>query len=355
MASRNRPTLRDVAQAAGVSPSAVSMILNRRSGVSFTKEVRQRVIQTAEDIGYKKSGATARHFDAPTIAVVLTIITGSYYTAMSQAISQQAALKGYDTVCFETHRNKQREARLLSMIEKGGFSGVIFTVPPTDANMALRLNKVMPVVVVSSVRGDNRLDTVLTDDYCAGTMLAKHLLELGHRHAAFLEFSRKWQSVTENPRLEGVRDAFLAQQGATLSVVSRPAPNTLSPGSFLDMRAMGREMAPECIKDRRVTAIIAKSDYAAYGVMEALSEKGLRIPEDYSLCGFDDIFASALPGVSLTSVNRHPMETGVNSFELLYKKMAPPDNGRQAPACITCVEYVSRLMVRGSTGAPKKG
>lgn len=346
--STGKATVRDVAREAGVSPGTVSMILNARAGVSFAKQTEARVRAAAERLGYAPPRAAGRAFDRPVIAVVLTIVTGSYYTFISQAITQQANAAGYDTVCFETHRSAERELRLLHMISRIGCAGVVFTVPPINMKEAARLSKAVPTVVISSGRKETGLDTVMTDDYFAGTMVAEHLLSLGHRRVAFIDIDRTWQNVLANTRLDGVKEKFSQYPDAQLFIHGRRGPDTLRPGSFIESRSLAREAAAECLSEHDVTAFIGVSDYAAYGILDELAARHMRVPEDYSVCGFDDIFASGLPGVELTTTNRHPVETGLSAFELLLTKM---QDASAAPR-ITRVEYMSRLIVRRSTGAP---
>ena len=105
------------------------------------------------------------------------------------------------------------------------------------------------------------------------------------------------------------------------------------------------------LKNPAITGFIAVSDYLAYGVWDALAEHGFRVPEDYSVCGCDDLFASSLPGISLTSVNPHNNEKGKRAFDLLYRKMTAAPQAEE-PISIIQVEYLSTLIVRNSTSRP---
>ena len=130
-----------------------------------------------------------------------------------------------------------------------------------------------------------------------------------------------------------------------------PAPDTLRPGSFIETREMARKTSAECLKDPDLTAFICISDYCAYGVIEALSERDLRVPEDYSLCGLDDMFPSSLPGVRLTTIDRHPIEIGASSLDLLWQRITSP--ALPTLTHVTRVEYLSTLIDRGSCASPR--
>ena len=352
MASRGKPTLSDVARAAGVSAAAASMILRETPGVSFCADTIRRVQDAAAALNYRRHTPSSPH-ERPVIAIFLPLVTGSYYTFITQAITQQANKSGYDTLLLETHRNAERELRLLHSLRHIGVSGIVFTAPPMNVKDAVSQSTTIPTVIIDNERDGTPLDTIIIDDFRVGKLVAEHLLELGHRCVAFVEISRQWQGISISQRLVGAKASFSAHPGAELLVYSRRAPDTLRPGSFIETRELAREIASECLLDDRITAFICISDYAAYGVMDELASRGKRIPEDYSVCACDNLFASSLAGVSLTTVDRHPVEIGVKSFELLRQRLTSPASDEQSPSHITRVEYLSNLIVRGSSGAPR--
>lgn len=350
MPTRDRATLQDVARAANVSTTTVSMILRGTPGVTFSKETVRRVMDAASELGYRRP-SSAGSFDRPTVAVFLPLVTGSYYTFITQAITQQANQVGYDTIVLETHRNAQRELRLMHSLSRTGVAGAIFTAPPMTLDAAVELARAVPTVIIDNKRSDIALDTVLTDDFRVGELVASHLLELGHRTVAFVAIDREWQGIHSCQRLVGAQACFMRHEGARLKVFSRRAPDTLRPGSFIETRELARQIAEECMQDTEITGFICISDYAAYGVMDALAAHSFRIPEDYSVCACDNLFASSLVGVSLTTVDRHPVEIGVNSFELLHQRICALESGARNSERVTRVEYLSSLIIRGSSGA----
>ncbi len=347
-----RPTIQDIAREAGVSIATVSMILRQRPGAAFSEETRARVLAVAESLGYQRQNASAV-FDRPTIAVFLPLITGSYYTFITQAVTQQAHQLGYDTCLLETHRNGERELRLMHSLGRMGVCGVIFTAPPINVEAAVALDRTVPTVIINNKRSDIPLDTVITDDVRVGELVADHLLQLGHRHVVFAEINRQWQGIPFSQRLVGVQGRFRLVPDARLTVISRSAPDTLCPGSFLETRALGFDIALEALQDKSITAFICISDYVAYGVMDALAADGHKIPKEYSVCACDNLFASSLAGVSLTTVDRHPIEVGNSAMELLAKQMQRQQTGCRQPEKVTRVEYLSTLVLRNSSCKPR--
>ena len=352
MPPRGKPTLSDVARAAGVSTAAASMILRGTPGVSFSEETVRRVTEAASTLGYRRP-TPASPYDRPVIAIFLPLVTGGYYTFITQAITQQANQHGYDTLVLETHRNRERELRLMHALPRIGVSGVIFTAPPMNTEAAVSMAQTIPTVIINNERDVIPIDTIVIDDFRVGELIAAHLLSLGHRTVAFVEINRQWQGIRISQRLMGAKAQFAAHPDAQLLVYSRPAPDTLRPGSFIETRALAREIAAECLNDGRITAFICISDYAAYGVMDELTARGKRIPQDYSVCACDNLFSSSLTGVSLTTVDRHPVEIGVKSFELLHQRLSSVASGEHLPSHITRVEYLSSLIVRSSSGTPR--
>lgn len=353
MPPRGKATLQDVAKLAQVSPASASMILQKKPGVSFSPETVRRVFAVAEQLGYKKSSA-AGTFVRPTIAVIFSQITSLYHTYIVQSIDQKAHEMGMDTVLFEKHTSDERLSRFLQSAYRMGFAGVIITFSPGDAVLddVLELSRKIPTVIIDNSYKGLPLDSVKTDDYQCGLLAMQHLLDLGHRDIAFIEIDRSKIAGVPSLRQRAAQDVVNRHPEAKMTVYSQRGPDTLRIGSFLETRLLARQMTEEALKNPRHTAFLCVTDYCAYGVMDTLAAHHLRIPEDYSVCACDNIFPSDLPGVSLTSVDRHPAEIGASIFELLYQRISSP-----APTSgdrITRMELRSHLIIRSSTSAPRK-
>ena len=345
-----KPTLKEVAAQAGVSLSAASMILSERSGVSFSEDTIRRVIQAANELNYQRPKKFSL-FERPTILIFLTIVTGSYYTFIAQAVTQKADEAGYDTVILETHHSAEREKRLIHMAEHSGAQGILFAAAPINPREVQLLAKKIPTVIIQSGPHIPGMDTVTNDDTRVGQLAATHMLSLGHRHVAFMTIDRSWQKADNPSCMYAVKAAFAKVPDAVLTVYAAPGPDTLVPGSFHETRALGAKLAMEALKDEKLTGFICNTDYVAYGVMDTLSQMGKRIPEDYSVCGCNNLFSSNLTGVSLTTVDRHPIQLGRAAFELLLNKMAA-SSGKTIPT-VTHIEYLSELLIRKTTGIPR--
>lgn len=346
-----KASLKDVAERAGVSVSAVSMILSGRAGVSFSEDTVSRVQTAASQLAYRSPQKNSL-FERPTIVIFLTIVTGSYYTFIAQAVTQKANEAGYDTVILETHHSPQREKRLMRMAARSGAAGILFASAPINKEDARALGSRIPTVIIQSTPDTPGLDTVTNDNYRVGRLVAEHMLSLGHRRVAYISIDRGWQHAEDPACLNAVREAFAQVPEAVLTVYAAPGPDTLKPGSFHETRTLAAGLAREALKDEGLTGFICCTDYTAYGVMDTLSLLKKKVPEEYSVCGCNNLFSSDLAGVSLTTVDRHPVQLGCAAFDLLYRKMTG-DAGSSIPT-VTHIEYLSELIIRGTTSAPRK-
>ena len=349
MVKNHRPTLKQVAQVAQVSQSTASMILNQKSGVSFNRETVDRVYSAALRLGYLKEDAPVSSvFQKRVVAIFTSTITGYYYTALIQAIEQAAQQENYEALCFQTYHSATREMSGISMFSHSDIAGIIFTYVPQNYAMLENIPQDIPVVVIGDHHAFLRADMVETNNYAAGMIMARHILSLGHRHVAFLNDFFEWQGYPTSTRLKGVQAVFDQQPDAVLYVQSQQAVGELALGSYMTRRKAGYEMMQACLAEHpQATAIMAITDVLAYGVLDALYERNLRVPEDYSVCGFDNNFASDLLG--LTTLDHHMFEIGIQAFLLLHAKIRKE---QVLPlSTITKTELLGSLIPRRSTAA----
>ena len=208
---KSRITLADIGALAGVSSSTASMILSGREGVSFSEETIYRVRAAAAELGYSPSGGKRRPsgaFDRKTILIVCPNVLNPYYATLVQAIEQAARDTGYATLVYTTYRDEDNERRCLESAARNGLKGVIFTMMPQAVAEVERLDKTVPVVVIGDRNAGLGVDTVELDNYNAGTLVARHMISLGHRHIAYISTPLDAANSARLRRLEGVRDAY---------------------------------------------------------------------------------------------------------------------------------------------------
>lgn len=352
----SRATLAQVAQLAGVSQAAASLILRGDSKVSFAESTVARVCAAAKYLGYITEESTATPggiFEKKVLAIITpSIASYSYYSTIIQAIDQAANSKGFDTLCFQSYYEEAREMRCISYLLHSDIAGVIFTFTPHNLEWIVQISNQLPVVIFGNNDLDVPLDIVKTDNYGAGVMLAEHIIDLGHRRVAYLHSKSDWWGYPSSIRKEGVIDTFRRKcPSAELFVTEREWKGELELGMYGLSIKSGYEMTLECLNGPRdVTAIIANSDAAAYGVLQAIHEKGYSVPADYSVCGVDNLIQSSQPGIDLTTIEHHIWEKGLLAFRMLYRQICGANYSE--PTGITTTEFTNELIVRGSTGPP---
>ena len=192
------------------------------------------------------------------------------------------------------------------------------------------------------------------NNFTAGQLIGKHLTDLGHKHVAYLSTTLNDQHTSRVRRYQGLEDACKAA-GAKLSLFTQEITSDYELSHVEVEYSTGYELANRCLDAApETTAMVAINDMVAYGAYNAIIDRGLRIPDDISLCGFDNIFPSHLRGISLTTIDNSLTECGKSAFKLLQEEIASYEHhGKFEP--ITHVEYKCRLVARSSSGtAPKR-
>jgi LacI family transcriptional regulator len=358
MAKRQNPTLKQIAELSGFSQASVSMILNNRTDVSFSEETVRLVHSAAEKLGYARrgdEGRKRRFFGENLVAVLCPNVTNPYYASLVQAIEQAAWEKDFQVLAMNTYRSAEIEARNLAILRDAGIAGIVFAMPPQAPRALEKVNEDLPAVVIGDKGSSVSIDTVEMDNYSAGALIARHLLELGHEEIAYVSTTLDEGNSARTRRLEGLEEAFRSgcPRGRVLVRSRDISPAEELSDVFIEHR-VGHELAEACLEDRGITAFVAVNDMVAYGAMDAVLEGGFAVPGDYSVCGFDNVFPSRLSPISLTTVDNYIEEKGHNAFNMLYGRIRVAKGAEASPNVITRVEYPPRLIRRGSTAAARK-
>lgn len=343
-------TLKDIAEATGVTTASVSMILNGKDIFRFTPELVSKVLDTARRMHYVSPAAKR---EQKHIAIISPSVNNPYHTTIITGIEHAAQANGYLASIYNTYWNPHTELAVLRQMDKRRFAGIIYAMNPIQIEKVLEINHHTPVVAIGDTVSDLGIDMVDINSFNAGCVVAEHLISLGHKHIAYLTTSLNSHHISRVRRCEGLRDAYrrFCPEGSVTVYCkdSQYEQEILSPDIELDS---GKELAYECMKDPGITAIVSINDMVGYGVLDALLEAGCRVPEDYSLCGFDNSFPSAFRRMGLTTVDHSTVYHGAQAFHLLKEKMEDSIN-QDSAFPITRVEYKSKLILRGSTGVPR--
>jgi len=330
-------SVRDVAQAAGVSVGTVSNVLNRPDKVSAA--VVSRVQEAIEQLGFVRNDA-ARQLRAGrsrTIGLIVLDLRNPYFTEVAHGAERRAAEDGISVLVANSDEDPAREAIHLDLFEQQRSFGVLIT--PVAQNLP-RLERLrergIPTVLVDRVSPDPLFASVAVDDVGGGRLAAEHLLSVGRRRIAFVGGPMTTRQVAD--RLEGARAAVAEVAGATLEFIGTTA-LTVHEGRSAGARILDRTAAA------RPDAIFAANDLVALGLLQALVMRGdVRVPDDIALLGYDDIDYAAAAVVPLSSVRQPAALIGSTAVDLLMRAATDAAGLRDQ------VVFRPELVVRASTG-----
>lgn len=347
----SKTTIRDIAAMAGVSPASVSMILNGKNLPRFAEETIQKVYSASRDLGYVSRQQKLHKNLKPTLMIICPSLMNPYYATLIQSMEQEAKSRGYLTILYTTYWDKAAEREILELAADPRITGVIFAMIPQQPELAEAVGKTVPIVAVGDQAVHLKIDTVDVNNYSAGRMIASHLIDLGHRHTAYISTALNSEHSSRVKRCTGLQDEYFHScPGGSVTVYTQDISSHKELYVTDVEHRVGYELAIRCLEESpRTTAMVAINDMVAYGVIDALIDSGKRIPEDISVCGFDNIYPSGFHGVNLTTIEHAIVERGRSSVRLMAEKLYGNSDLMNSDT-ITRVEYQSRLVERGSTG-----
>jgi len=325
------------------------MVLRQKPGVSFSVSTVENVYRAAEKLGYPisvKQPHSSKLFGQKTVLIISPNVLNPYYATMIQAIEQEAYRNHYHTLVYSTYRDLMNERKILDLFSNSDIGGIIFTMMPQAIELVERINTKIPTVVIGDRNSNVNIDTVEMNNYNAGILIAQHMIDLGHKHIAYISTTLNESNSARTRRLDGVLDTYKLNcpDGSVLIKSRDISPEADLNNPFIEL-AVGSDLTSECLDNKKITAFVAVNDMVAYGVMDALQKRGFHIPRDYSVCGFDNIFPSQFPAIGLTTVEHYITDKGRNAFEILCRKMEHSTSRMN----ITRIEYQHHLIIRDST------
>lgn len=354
---KKKVTSSDVAERAGVSQATVSMVLNKKYNVSFSKEVIRNVEKAAAELGYElpKRRRKKEERREKLIVVISPNLTNPYYVMLLQGIESRATEQGFGIFVCNTQRDLKMEERYLKMIPSLNVEGVIYICNPSQCymNTVEEMAKKIPVVVINNQNEKMNVDAIELDNSKIGRIMARHLLDLGHRHVAYIAPPLTARQKQRSKRVEGFLKEF-QKAGLGENVVIKAADEQIDkdiPGIDSEYK-IGYDLTKELLKEHdHLTAIVGLNDMIAFGIMDALQDEKYKIPGDISVMGCDNTLFAKVKRVSLTTVEHFVVYKGMDACDIIIKKM----NSRNRkyteiePVSIYHVEYEPRIVVRGTT------
>ena len=274
-----RPTIHDVAQAAGVSTATVSNVLR---GTRFVRvELQQRVQEAIASLHYSPNplamGLRAQR--SGTIGVVVPDITIGFFAAIVRRIEMRAAYTNYQILLADSQEDQQWEQKRVAALINRQIEGLI-VIPCRDDSPALSdlRNSKIPIILVDRVGQDNRFDSVSANNAEASREGTQHLISLGHRRITLLASDAGLRNIKE--RIEGYREALLSANLSKFEQIVMAGRN--------DVESAKRALEPILLKRHRASAIFAATEFMTLGALKLIWQIGLNLPKDISLLAFDD-------------------------------------------------------------------
>lgn len=333
-----KPTIQDVARAAGVHPATVSRALNPNLPGRVAAETTRRIEDAAAQLGYvpDQLGRSLRTRRSYTVGVLVPDLGNPVFPPIVRGIEDTLRLSGYEALVVNTDDSAEREARLIDVLTARRCDGfVIASSRRDDAAVTALIAGGASVVLVNRLV-DGAADSVASDDAAGMQTAVAHLVALGHREIAHVGGppDLSMTDVRKTAFVAAMRDARLPVDDDLIGVADRYAADEGD-------RAFG------AILDRRTpSAVVAGNDMIAIGCYAALRKRGLSCPADVSVIGINDMPLAGFLDPPLTTVAIPQHEIGVAAAELVLARIGDPSGEPVARLLPTA------LVVRGSTGPP---
>lgn len=311
----SRVRLEDVAKVAGVSMKTVSNVVHNYTHVS--DKMRERVQLAIDELGYRpnalgRSLATGR---TGMLALAFSDVSLPYFAELARLISTEAARRGYRLLLEQTDGTLDGERAVVSMREAGLVDGIIFQ-PSTMSSLEIARHRAdTPLVLIGEGPAPLGVDHVMINNVDAALKATRHLLALGRRRIGFVGHEENKPSVTSTQRLMGYQEA-LEQAGIRMDPALLIPTRSISPHDAA--AAVGRALD----KGLQFDALFCRDDVAAIGALRALQERGLSIPRDVAVTGWDNISMASFTHPSLTTVAADTPQLAHTALDLLEERIS---------------------------------
>lgn len=340
------PTIKDIAKYVGVAHSTVSRALN--GDPRITAATREKVLAAAKRLGYRPNLSARALVKRRVLSIGLMIpeVTEPFYGRIVEGADQVTYTEGFNLILYLTHADPHREMAAFDQIKKGRVDGVILMIRQAKASAAFDILRAgVPVVLLLQQIPDAPIDHVRIDNILGARKAVEHLLNLGHKRIGFITGPQ--DALDAEERLIGYRQALEQTQLPFESALVFSGDFTPSSGERAVEQIMQFEPA------MRPTAIFAANDQMAMGAIKALGERGIRIPQDMAVIGFDDIEPASYFRPALTTVRQPIEEAARTAASMLVERINQSDSDRETsslPEQGRVAVLDTELIVRESCG-----
>ncbi|WP_028987033.1 LacI family DNA-binding transcriptional regulator [Thermicanus aegyptius] len=333
-----KPTIYDVARIASVSIATVSKVINGKGNIS--DKTRQKVLNVMKELQYQPnvlaSALTGKR--TYTIGLLLPDISNPFFAEIARAVEDRGGELGFNVMICSTDNNDAKVEKYISLLRQKSVDGIIIGTGVQDQEILASIaTEGFPLALIARDMPSLAVDTVLVDDFVGGYLATKHLLDLGHRRIAVVTENLKVSSSRD--RLRGYRQALEDKGICYDETLIKTTDFSIADGKKKALELFEAELLP--------TAVFACNDLLAIGVMQAAKERGLRVPADLSVVGFDNTILATITDPMLTTVAQPIEHMGKQVVDLLVQQMT------QEPRTKQRVILRPELIIRNSTNVPK--
>lgn len=299
----------DVAKKANVSTATVSRVLSRPEAVA--EKTAQKVLKAIEVLNYQPNvlARQLRRLETKTILVVVPDITNPFFSKVLRGIESVAVAKGYQVLLGDTGNDVDRESSYLNILQQKKADGMVLLTARMEPRAVEEIAREFPVVLACEYIEGSSLPTVSIDNISGARRATEYLIGLGHQRIGCI--SGPLDIVLSKDRLKGFYQAMARNSITVEPVLVQEGNFTFESGFNLMKKFFALGQLP--------TAIFAANDEMAMGAIKAIKSKGLNVPEDVSVIGFDDLKFSSIFEPSLTTVAQPAFQIGETAMELLMK------------------------------------
>ncbi len=333
----SQSSIREVAKRAGVSLGTVSNVLNRPEIVA--EETRERVKLAIEEIGFVRNG-TARQLRAGRsqhIGLVVLDVANPFFTEVARGVEDLANQAGYVVILCNSDDSVEKENHYLQVLEEQRAQGILITPVQSDASYLQRFRqRGIAVVLLDRPSRIKDLCSVAVDDVRGGEIAVTHLLEQGHERIAFVHGPLSIRQCADRKRgvLRAMKCAGFDPERSVVDITT--GTQTAREGEKVVEQLLNARIKP--------TAVFCANDLLALGLMRGLIKRGLSIPRDMAMVGYDDVEFASVLATPLTSIRQPKYELGRAAAELLLDEANNPTSHQHQH-----IVYQPELIVRESS------
>jgi LacI family transcriptional regulator len=340
-------TSKDVARLAGVSRSTVSLVINNVSNVQIAPETRKKVWKAARELNYRPNvlAQSLKTNRSKIIGLLIPSITNPFFPFIAQGVEDIAVANGYNVFLCNTFRDQVKEENYIQTLVGKQVDGIIVA---SSVHNPLVLKEAqqrkIPIVTFDRRIEDDSFDCIHFDNIKGGEMAVDYLFSLGHRNIGFITTTTN--TASHSDRLTGYRNAH-QKAGIVVNnhyIMDDRYQNKGVKSNIYEMN-IGQKLAADLLEQcPEVTAIFAVNDVIALGVMK-LGQKGIRIPRDLSVIGFDNISLSEMITPTLTTIGQPTYQMGRQAAKLLIAKIMDTTDYKEPKRLLT---FAPELIIRDS-------